>query len=188
MGGSKAACGGNCLLPRPRHCTRRYVHPAGRAVARSKITYTLLGTDLYHEKIRFSNTNFIHRNGNPMSPLKKPKLGNVRPVDSLGNVISILGQVSTARVPRYLVESLHGYPKCISNYPVKDSGVKIIGFGEPFLGGKTSGANFAFHYQAPELVLSAQLDTCADIWSLGCLACYFMLPISSMSADAPQDI
>ena len=112
----------------------------------------------------------------------------MRPVDNLGNVNSILGQVSTARVPRYLVESLHAYPISISNYAVTDSGVKIIGFGEPLLGGKKSGANFAFHYQAPELVLSAQLDACADIWSLGCMVCYFVLPISSMSADAPQDI
>ena len=123
-----------------------------------------------------------------MIPLEKPKISNVRPVDNLGNVKSILGQVSTARVPRYLVESLHAYPRSVSHYAVKDSGVKIIGFGEPLLGEKKSGANFAFHYQAPELVLSGQLDTCADIWSLGCIVCYFVFPISSMSADTPQDI
>ena len=123
-----------------------------------------------------------------MNPLEKPKISNVRPVDNLGNVKSILGQTSTARVPRYLVESLHAYPKSISYDAVRDSSVKIIGFGESFLGGRKSGANFAFHYQAPELVLSAQLDACADIWSLGCMVCYFVLAIPSISADAPQDI
>ena len=123
-----------------------------------------------------------------MNPVKKPIISNVRSVDKFGNVESILGQVSTARVPRYLVKSLQQYPEPISCDAVKNSGVKIIGFGEPFLSGKKSGAKFDFHYQAPELVLSSQLDACADIWSLGCMVCYFALSISSMSTDAPQDI
>lgn len=45
-----------------------------------------------------------------MNPMKKPKIGNVQPVDRSGNVESILGESSTARVPRYLVESLQEKP------------------------------------------------------------------------------
>lgn len=187
MGSSKTACGSNCLLSRPRRCTRRYVRPALRAIAWPRVTDTILDTDLYREKIRFSNTDLLYRNGNPMNPVKKPKLGNVRPVDKFGNVKSILEHVTTARVPRYLVEPLWTYPESISYDAVKDSGIKVIGFGEPYLTGKKRGANCAFHHQAPELVLSDQLDTRADIWSLGCMVCNFMLS-PRMSTDAPQDI
>ena len=74
--------------------------------ARLTITHTFLHTDLYGDKIRCFNTSLSHRDRNPMNPMKKPKIGNVRPVDRSGNVESILGQSSTARVPRYLVESL----------------------------------------------------------------------------------
>ena len=118
--------------------------------------------------------------------MKKPKISNVRPVDKFGNVKSILGQVSTARVPQYLVESLQPYPESVSYDTVKDSAVKIIGFGERFLGGKIRGAKFNYHYQAPELVLFSQLSPYADIWSLGCLVCHLVLLISSMSTDAMQ--
>lgn len=123
-----------------------------------------------------------------MTPLGKPEISNVLSVDNLGNVKSMLGQQSTARVPRYLVKPLWEYPESVSYDAVRDSGVKIIGFGEPLLDRMKSGANLAFHYQAPELVLSAQLDAPADIWSLGCMVCYFVLSISSMSADAAVDI
>ena len=60
-----------------------------------------------------------------MNPVKKPIISNVRSVDKFGNVESILGQVSTARVPRYLVKSLQQYPEPISCDAVKNSGVKL---------------------------------------------------------------
>ena len=137
--------------------------------ARSTITHTFVHIDLYGDKIRCFDTSLLHPDRNPMNPMKKPKIGNVRPVDRSGNVESILGQSSTARVPRYLVESLRKQPPSLSYTAVNDSRVKIIGFGERFLPGKIHGTNFEFHYQAPELVLFSQLSPSADIWSLGCL-------------------
>ena len=121
-----------------------------------------------------------------MNPLEKPEIGNVRSVDEFGNVKSILSQVSTARVPRYLVKSLQQYPESHSYDASKDSRIKLIGFGERFLGQKTCGTKSGFHYQAPELVLFSQLSPRADIWSLGCLVCYFVLYISRKSTDAVQ--
>lgn len=109
-----------------------------------------------------------------MNPLEIPKIGNVRPVDEFGNVQSFLGQTSTARVPRYLVRSPQSFPRSLP-YPARDDPqISIIGFGERFLAGKMPGAEFQFHYQAPELVLSSQISLSADIWSLGCLVCYFV--------------
>lgn len=113
-------------------------------------------------------------NGNLMKPLGKPKISNVRPVDEFGNVQSVFGQTSTARVPRYLVKSPQSFPRSLP-YPARDDPrISIIGFGERFLAGKIPGAEFQFHYQAPELVLSSQISSSADIWSLGCLVCYFV--------------
>lgn len=124
-------------------------------------------TDLYHKNIRLSDTCLLHRDENLMNPLEIPKIGNVRPVDEFGNVQSFLGQTSTARVPRYLVRSPQSFPRSLP-YPARDDPqISIIGFGERFLAGKMPGAEFQFHYQAPELVLSSQISLSADIWSLG---------------------
>ena len=110
----------------------------------------------------------------------------MRPVDKFGNVESILSQVSTARVPRYLVKSLQQYPESHRYDANKDSRVKVIGFGERFTGRESCDFNSGFHYQAPELVLFSQLSPCVDIWSLGCLVCSPVLLTSSMSTDATQ--
>ena len=82
----------------------------------------------------------MHRDGDPLNPLKRPKIGNVRAVDYFGNVESRLAQVSTARVPRYLVKSLQEYPRSLSYNADNDPRVKIIGFGERLSAGKTCGA------------------------------------------------
>ena len=58
--------------------------------ARLRSTDTFLHTDLYPGKTQFTNTSLIHRDGNPLNPVEKPKIGNVE---------SRLAQVSTVRVP-----------------------------------------------------------------------------------------
>ena len=142
--------------------------------ARLRVTHVFFRTDLYDKNIRSSDTSLLHRDGNLMNPLGKPKIGNVRPVDEFGNVQSVFGQTSTARVPRYLVRSPQSFPRILP-YPARyDPGISIIGFGERFLAGKMPGAEFHFHYQAPELVFSSQISSSADIWSLGCLVCYLV--------------
>ena len=109
-----------------------------------------------------------------MDPLRKPKVGNVRSVDEFGDVHSVFGQTLTARVPRYLVKSPQSFRRSFP-YSARDNPrIGNIGFGERFLAGKMTGAEFQFHYQAPELVLTSQISSSADIWSLGCLLCSFL--------------
>lgn len=131
-------------------------------------TYTLQCTDIRQERVLFSSLTLLQSSAQTQP---KPKIGNIRNVDEEGNVVSLLSQTSTARVPRYLVQSLQ---KDLRS-PLQNLGdnpqVKIIGFGERFLAGKTSGSKFPFRFQAPELLLFSQLGPKADIWSLGCLVC-----------------
>ena len=87
----------------------------------------------------------MHRDGDPLNPVERPKIGNVRAVDNFSNLGSRLAQVLTARVLRYLVKSLQEYPRCLSYNADNDSRVKIIGFRERFSAGKTFGTKFEFH-------------------------------------------
>lgn len=107
----------------------------------------------------------MNRDGDPLNPVERPKIGNVRAVDNFGNVESRLVQISTARVPRYLIKALQEYSRSLSYNADNDSRVKIIGFGQRFSAEKTYGAKFEFHYQAPKLVLFSQVSPSADIWS-----------------------
>jgi len=139
-----------------------------------RLTDGFARVDLWKGRVLLSNTSLLHREEDLLKPLEKPRTSNLRLVDKFGNVESILGQVSTARVPRYLVKSPQHYPRSLRYESIHDSPVKVIGFGERFVAGKTRDGKFDFHYQAPELVLDSQLTTKADIWSLGCLVYSFM--------------
>lgn len=143
----------------------------GSSQARYGVADGSARTDLRPGRILFANTSLLRRDANPLRPLKTPKIGNVRLVDKFGNVQSILAQCLIKRVPGYLVESLQRNRQSLHYDAVKDSRVKIIGFGEPFPVKKVQGGDYDIHYQAPELVLSYRLGPCADIWSLGCLVC-----------------
>ena len=152
------------------HGGTSFVSLRARANGQELLTHSVCA-DLHSDRVLFCNTSLLNWDRDPTEPLKKPKIGNVRAVDKFGNVESILGQTSTARVPRYLVESLQAYPASLRLKANNDSRIKIIGFGERFLAGKTHGARFAFNYQAPELIFGSKLSPKADIWSLGCLVC-----------------
>ena len=148
-------------------------------------------TDLRRKKFLFTNTRFLHQDGDPTKPPKKPKVDNIQPVDGLGNVLPIYGSSVTARVPQYLV----GCPWAISsedltysdnsNHAASDYHVKLIGFGETRMTGEVQwfSEDFDFGYQAPEVLLDSQLGPSADIWSLACLVCIiaFCLPDSRLT-------
>jgi len=141
-----------------------------------EITDKFAHKDLSPRSILFANTSLLHRDGTPLKPLNMPKIGNVRVVDDLGNVESLLGQCSTARVPRYLVESAQQYPQSLRYDAANDSRVKIIGFEERFPARNVPGGSYSFYYQAPELLFGSPLSPRADIWSLGCLVCCPLFP------------
>ena len=136
-------------------------------------------TDLRREKFLFTNTRFLHQDGDPTKPPKKPKVNHIQPVDGLGNVLPIYGSSVTARVPQYLV----GCPWAISreaftypdnsNHTASDYQVKLIGFGNTRMTGELQGLSedCDFGYPAPEVLLDSQLGPSADIWSLACLVC-----------------
>ncbi|KAL2052447.1 hypothetical protein ABVK25_007319 [Lepraria finkii] len=133
--------------------------------------------DLRRKKFWFTNTRFLHQDGDPTKPPKKPVVDDVQPVDGLGNVLPIYGSSVTARVPQYLVD----YPWTISsealtysdnsNHTASDYQVKLIGFGNTRMIGEVQGfsKDYDFGYQAPEVLLDSQLGPSADIWSLACL-------------------
>lgn len=147
--------------------------------------------DLRRKKFWFTNTRFLHQDGDPTKPPKKPVVDDVQPVDGLGNVLPIYGSSVTARVPQYLVD----YPWTISsevltysdnsNHTASDYQVKLIGFGNTRMTGEVQGfsKDYDFGYQAPEVLLDSQLGPSADIWSLACLVCIiaFCLPDSRLT-------
>ncbi len=109
-----------------------------------RLTDGFVRVDLWKGRVLLSNTSLLHREEDLLKPLEKPRTGNVRLVDKFGNVESILGQVSTARVPRYLVKSPQHYPRSLRYESIHDSPVKIIGFGERFVAGRHEMQNSIF--------------------------------------------
>ena len=148
-------------------------------------------TDLRREKFLFTNTRFLHQDGDPTKPPKKAKVDDIQPVDGLGNVLPIYGSSVTARVPQYLV----GCPWAISsealtcsdnsNHTASDYHVKLLGFGKERMTGEMQwfSEDCDPGYQAPEVVLDSQFGPSADIWSLACLVCIiaFCLPDSRLT-------
>ena len=150
-------------------------------------------TDLRREKFLFTNTRFLHQDGDPTKPLEKAEVDDIQPVDRLGNVFPIYGSSVTARVPQYLVGCPHAISSKTltssdnSNHTEDDYHVKLIDFGEtrmqwfsedPDFGKPRMteevqwfSKDFDFGYQAPEVLLDSQLGPSADVWSLACLVC-----------------
>lgn len=148
-------------------------------------------TDLRLKKFLFTNTRFLHQDGDPTKPLNKGKVDDVQPVDGLGNVLPIYGSSVTAQVPQYQVGCPWSIPNEAltnsdnSNHTASDYLVKLVGLGKPRMTGEVQGLSedYDFRYQAPEVLLDSQLGPSADIWSLACLVriIIFCLPDSRLT-------
>ena len=113
-----------------------------------------------------------------IEPAGECSIGDIQPVDILGNVLPELASSSTPQVPKYLVgvpdkdfsraiDKKRGFP----DYNDDENQVKMIGIDCLSPMSERPVLSCGDRHQAPELVLEGQLTPKADIWSLGCLVC-----------------
>ena len=117
----------------------------------------------------------------PIEPAKECYVGDIQPVDSLGNVSPVLASSLTPRVPRYLVEVDDSSrrkkfsPSQTPDFENRDNQIRMVGLGFMKSTSELQNLRIDLDSQAPELVLEGQLSPKADIWSLGYLVCHQIL-------------
>ena len=146
---------------------------ADKSAGRLALILTWVSADLRRSRFLFPKT-FDHLQG-----VEGRVIGDVQPVDSVGNVSPVLASSLTASVPRYVVAGLDHEQSIIkhlnmgfSEYEDSENQIKMIGTGCLESISVLKGLPYFAQYQAPELVLDDQLSPKADIWSLGCLVCH----------------
>lgn len=120
----------------------------------------LASSDLHPGNIIFADMTTVPQSDTDlMTSIGKPETGDV---------MVTWGYSLTPQVPKYLVS-----PTSVPS-PALDARsclVKIVDFGEAFMGGQERRTRGPLVFRAPEAILTTQRDLQADIWSLGCTVC-----------------